>query len=281
MTFSVRLAAARTDVPSGAARLCAHATPDTGRLPVVFLHAAIGDSRMWHHEIATLGCSRRVVAYDRRGFGETKATHEQHAPVDDAIAVLDALAIERAILVGCSNGGRIALDTTIAHPDRVAGLVLVCAAIGGAPESPIWSEEPLKSTYDAWLAAEKAKDHATLTRISAHVWLDGPLEPDGRVQGPVRDLYAAMMERTLVDPEDETATAMPDTAYAALPTLNVPTLVYWGPLDVSSVTAEMHHAAATIPGATGVEIPGTAHLPNLERPDLFMPPLEAFIARLD
>jgi pimeloyl-ACP methyl ester carboxylesterase len=281
MTSAVRLAAARTDVPSGSAQLCVYTTPATGRLPIVFMHAAIGDSRMWHHEIATLGPSRRVVAFDRRGFGETRATHERHAPVDDAIAVLDAFGIARAILVGCSNGGRIALDTAVEHPDRVAGLVLVCAAVGGAPEKPIWTEEPLKAIYDAWLVAEQAKDNDALARISAHVWLDGPLEPDGRVQGSVRDLYMTMMERTLVDPEDESVTDMPDTAYAALPTLDVPTLVYWGPLDVSTVTDVMQHAAATIPGATGVEIPGTGHLPNLERPDLFVPPLEAFIARLD
>ena len=280
--MTVTLAAERTFVRSGAATLVAFATAEAGRPPVVFLHAGVCDSRMWHHEFDALGATRRVVAYDRRGYGETKSVHEPHVPVDDLIAVLDAFGIGRAVLVGCSNGGRIALDTAVTHPDRVAGLVLVCAAVGGAPEDPIWTTDPrLKAIYDAWLAAEAHKDEAGLARIAARVWLDGPLEAEGRVGGDVRDLFMTMMDRSLVDAEDESLSIHPQTAYAALPGLQAPTLVYWGPLDVSTVTDVMKHAAAAIPGALGFEIPGTAHLPNLERPELFMPPLEAFVEALD
>lgn len=267
---------------AGSAHLRTYATPDTGKTPVVFLHAGVCDSRMWHHEIATLGPTRRVVAFDRRGFGETKSVHAPYSNVDDTIAVMDALKVERAVIVGCSNGGRTALDTYFAHPDRAVGLVLVCGAIGGAPESDAWERDPrMRALFAHYLAAEKVHDRATLAKVVAHVWLDGPLENEGRVGGAVRALVLDMLDRSLEDAEDEGAGFGPPTAYANLSNVKVPTLVAWGPLDVPDVTTTMKHAAATIPGAQSLEVPGTAHIPNLERPDLFTPRVAAFVAALD
>jgi pimeloyl-ACP methyl ester carboxylesterase len=70
------------------------------------------------------------VRYDRRGFGRSEPPKGPYSDVDDRHAVLDTLNISRAILVGCSNGSRLAVDYTLAHPDRVAALVLVGGAAG-------------------------------------------------------------------------------------------------------------------------------------------------------
>ncbi len=268
---------------SGSARLRTYATPDSGKTPIVFLHASVCDSRMWHHEIATLGPTRRVAAFDRRGFGETQAAHETFTNVDDTISVMDALKIRRALLVGCSNGGRVALDTYFAHPDRVAGLVLVCGAISGTPEAETeWVTNPhMRAMYARYLGAEQAKDRNTLAQITAHVWLDGPLEREGRVNGAVRALFMDMVAKSFVGSEVEDKGFVSDTAYANLPNVKVPTLVVWGSLDVPEVTRTMKHAAAVIPGAQSFEVPGTAHLPNLERPDLFTPRLARLVESLD
>ena len=268
---------------SGSAHLRTYATPDSGKTPIVFLHASVCDSRMWHHEIATLGPTRRLVAFDRRGFGETKAVHEPFANVDDTIAVMDSTEIKRALLVGCSNGGRVALDTYFAHPDRVAGLVLVCSAISGTPEEETeWSTNPrMRAMYARYQEAEKAKDGPTLATIAAHVWLDGPLEREGRVGGAVRALFMDMVAKSLVGSEEEDKGFVSDTAYENLPNVKVPTLIVWGPLDVPDVTRTMKHAAAAIPGAQSLEVPDTAHLPNLERPDLFTPRLTRLVESLD
>ena len=276
-----RLGTAST-TPSGSAQLRTYATAATGKMPIAFLHAGVCDSRMWHHEFATFGPARRVVAFDRRGFGQTQAVRETYANVDDTVAVMDASKVERAVLVGCSNGGRIALDTYFAHPDRVAGLVLVCGAIGGAPEGDSWNTDArLKAIYTRWIEAEKAHDRATLAKITTHVWLDGPLEREGRVGGSVRTLFVDMLIKSLAAPEDEDKSVFSDTAYVNLANVKVPTLVVWGTLDVPDVTATMKHAAATIPNAQSLEVPGTAHLPNLERPDLFTPRVARFVASLD
>ena len=268
---------------AGSAQLRTYATPDSGKTPIVFLHASVCDSRMWHHEIATLGPTRRIAAFDRRGFGETKLLHQTYANVDDTIAVMDALKIRRALLVGCSNGGRVALDTNFAHPDRVAGLALVCGAIGGTPEEEMeWVTRPrMRAMYARYLKAEKAKDSKTLAKITALVWLDGPLEREGRVGGAVRALFMDMVAKSFAGSEHEDKGFVSDTAYANLANVKVPTLVVWGPLDVPDVTRTMKHAAAAIPRAQSLEVPGTAHLPNLERPDLFTPRLARLVESLD
>lgn len=262
--------------PTGRARLRIYATPDTGTLPVVFLHAAVCDSRMWHHEFAGLGKTRRVVAYDRRGFGRTPSVGEPWSNADDLIAVLDTLKIDRAILVGCSQGGRITLDAGIAHPDRVAAMVAVCGAIGGAPWSPT-TDPTLLALEKEYEAIEEKGDVEARIRIAARYWLDGPLAEEGRVQGPVRQLFHDMMARSLVAPEKGGLMATPDTAWAALPDVKMPVMTVWGPLDEPTVTQWMKLVKDRVPGAVGFEVPGTAHLPNLERPDLFGPRLAAFV----
>ena len=74
----------------------------------------------------------RTIAYDRRGYGLTRADPEDHAQVADLLAVLDALTDgEPAILVGASAGGRVALDMALLHPARVRALV--APNIAGAP----------------------------------------------------------------------------------------------------------------------------------------------------
>jgi pimeloyl-ACP methyl ester carboxylesterase len=116
----------RTDFTVMAGR-AALATESDGTGPaVVFLHAGVADRRMWRPLAGALGSSCRLVAYDRRGFGETPAVDEARSQVDDLVAVMDHPAAgSPAILVGCSQGGRIAIDAALEVPSRVRALVLI------------------------------------------------------------------------------------------------------------------------------------------------------------
>jgi hypothetical protein len=110
-------------VPSGLAQI---ATETDGAGPVVaFLHAGVADRRMWRGQLAALTGSPshwRAIAYDRRGFGETLHMEERYSQVGDLLRVLDAVAPrEPAILVGCSQGGRIAIDAALAGLFRLDG----------------------------------------------------------------------------------------------------------------------------------------------------------------
>jgi pimeloyl-ACP methyl ester carboxylesterase len=69
----------------------------------------------------------------------------------------------------------------------------------------------------------------------------------------------------------------PASAYERLADLSLPVLVMWGELDFPHVKESCRHLVDTLPAATGKEIPGTAHLPNLEQPDLINRLLREFL----
>ncbi|WP_235612598.1 alpha/beta fold hydrolase, partial [Achromobacter xylosoxidans] len=122
------------EVPHGHAVLAAEAVGDG--IPVIFLHAAVCDRRMWGAQLAGMGAGYRAIAYDRRGAGDTRAAAGTHSAIADLMAVMDAAAGDApAILVGCSQGARVALDAALAHPARVRGLVLISPTVAGAPEA--------------------------------------------------------------------------------------------------------------------------------------------------
>src|SRR5512137_2742365 len=98
---------------------------------VVLIHAAVADHRAWDAMVPTLAAKYLVVRYDYRGFGATTTEDVDFSYQADLIAVLDALGIGRAALVGNSRGGMIAFDTAIEFPDRVVAVVGVGASLGG------------------------------------------------------------------------------------------------------------------------------------------------------
>lgn len=118
-------------VQSGSARLCVDHRGTGGALPIVFLHAGVADRRMWDEQLTGLAAEHQVVAYDRRGFGETQSADEAYSQVGDLRQILDHYRFERVLLIGASQGGRIALDFALSQPGRVAGMVLIAPAVSG------------------------------------------------------------------------------------------------------------------------------------------------------
>jgi pimeloyl-ACP methyl ester carboxylesterase len=266
-------------VRSGNGELAVHAQ-GTG-VPVVFLHAGVADRRMWDAQVATIGRDGggyRAIAYDRRGFGNSLPVEEAWSHVDDLMRVLDAVAgREPAVLVGSSQGGRIALDAALAEPARVRALVLVAPAISGAPEA---TEVPpaIQAWIDAVERAEAAADIDRINELEAHAWLDGPLEPEGRVGGDVRELFLEMNGIAL-RAEERGSEIEPPSAYARLHDVAVPALIMWGDLDFPRIAQRCEILVARLPHARPHKMTGVAHLPNLERPDEFNRVLLDFLAR--
>ena len=268
-------------VRSGRAELCvedsATNTTTTGAA-IVCLHAGVCDRRMWAPQVEALQAAHRVLAYDRRGFGETRYAPEPHSRVADLIAVLDDARIERAALMGCSQGGRLALDAALAHPDRVSALVLVACSVSGAPDDasgPFGS--PIDALVDKLEAADARGDRAALNELEAQAWLDGPAEPAGRVGGALRELFLDMNGMALAAP-DAGAVAEPPPAWDRLELIRVPTLIVWGSLDFPHVAARLRVLAQRIPNAQSFVMDGVAHLPGLENPARFNPAVAGFLA---
>lgn len=245
--------------------------------PIVFLHANVCDRRMWRAQLDGIGTTHKAVAYDRRGFGETRTEPEDFSALADLMSVLDATAEGKpAILVGCSLGGRIALDAAIRHPARIRALVLIAPNVAGAPE-PIYPPE-IEKLMARSRDAEASGDLDGLNAMKARLWLDGPLASEGRVAGPARDLLLDMNSIALSSPPFGSDVDV-RPFFDRLSEVAVPTLVVWGDLDFAHVQERCRHVVATVPDAEGHEMPGVAHLPSLERPAEVTTLIAGFIAR--
>jgi len=247
--------------------------------PVVFLHAAVGDRRMWSRQCDGIGLGHMGIAYDRRGFGNTSAQREDHSAVGDLLAMLDAIAPGRvAILVGCSQGGGIAINAALLHPSRVRALVLVAPSVAGAPEASVSLKT--RSEFARLEEAEKAGDLERVGAIKAHLWLDGPLATEGRVDGDARRLFLEMNAMALQSPPPgQSVDAV--QAYERLSEITVPTLVLWGDLDFEHIQKRCGHIVASVAHGSGHMIPGTAHLPSLEQPERVTQLIDRFLTRLE
>jgi pimeloyl-ACP methyl ester carboxylesterase len=247
------------EVRSGEAALACE-SGGAGHPETLLLHAGVTDRRSWQHLTPRL--PGRWVAYDARCYGESRhARDDGWSFVGDAVAVLDAYGIDRAALVAGSLGGRTALDLALTHPDRVSALVLVAPAISGAPRPDI--EPGALPLVEAAREAEEAGDVETTNRLEAHVWLDGPLQREGRVGGATRELFLAMNRIPLSaeDPGDRE----PDAgAWDRLGEIRVPTLVLVGEHDVGYLHDWGRRLADTVADGRYRSLPGVAHLPQLE-----------------
>ncbi|WP_175507701.1 alpha/beta fold hydrolase [Nocardioides terrae] len=247
--------------------------------PVLLVHAGVTDRRSWRPLVERLGDGVRCVGYDARGYGETTYEAEDGwSPVADAVAVLDAHGIGRAVVVGASMGGRATIDLALARPDRVRGLVLIGSAVSGAPPVGELPSE-IAALDTAGDAAYDAGDLDEVNAIEAHVWLDGPLEDEGRVGGATRELFLAMNRRAL-EAEDPGEQAVVPPAWDRLDRIGVPVLVLVGDLDLPHIRRNSGHLASVIPGARLVELPGVAHLPHLEGDPATLDAIAEFVASL-
>ena len=249
-------------------QLMADRWPGTGP-PVVLLHSGVCDRRSWFStadELQRAGCGP-IVAYDRRAYGETPVSVKPFLHLDDLIAVLDQSFDEPAWLVGSSMGGGLALDTALRHPDRLAGLVLLAPAISGAPPPDV--VDPGSRRLDALMdAADAAGDYAGVNRYETSLWLDGPAGPEGRVQGPARDLALAMNAIVLANETAEHTGNSDVEVWPVLEKLQLPVTVAWGDLDLPHLIESGQVLADRLPVSRRRILPGTAHLPYLDRPEL-------------
>lgn len=232
--------------------------------PVVLLHAGIADSRMWEGQFAPLSKWFRVIRYDMRGFGRTPPVEGPFSHRDDLAALLGHLGIERASLVGCSQGSKTALDFALDYPEQVERLVLTSPAISG-----FHFDGPPAPQADALDAAEAAGDLALVNELEMQIWIDGPYRSPEDVDPLVRTLAAEMNAIALAN--EGIGEEVPPLRPAVQRTgeVNAPVLVIHGGLDTPRTLAAADFLAAQLPDVQRVVMSGLTHLPNMEQPEAF------------
>ena len=171
-------------------------------------------------------------------------------------------------------GGGLAIDFAVEHPERTVGLVLVGTALTGSPEPDI--PEEAEMLFDAEAYAQERRQWASVNKVQAHMWLDGPLSPNGRVEGEARELFLEMNGNALQKPK-LTREAERDPAIDSLGAITAPVLLVVGALDFPHIIERHDELSEDLENAFAIVLEDTAHLPSLERPDLFNPLLLEFL----
>lgn len=237
---------------------------DSGVPTIVFLHAAIGDRRMWHPQWDHFSPTHQLIAIDSRGFGQHPPTQQPFSRAEEVVEILDELAIDRAVLVGGSMGGRVAMEVAIGEPVRVCGLMLLAAPV----MSHDWSQ-PVRQLWTLESAALDRGDIDEAVRVNLEFWIDGPNRDRARLSGDDRALVAEMQAQAF-----RHELAMPDAAPETrlenfddhLRSITALTQVIYGDEDPTDMAIMAQHIAATIPHATLHCIADAAHLPSMESP---------------
>lgn len=235
--------------------------------PLVLIHAGVADHRMWDEQVTAFAQHYRVIRYDTRCFGQSKTEDVEYSNHQDLLAVLDHFNVPKAFLVGASRAGSIAINFTLEHPERVAGLVVVGSGVGGVEHEP---PEDEKRVFDIMEEAWKQKEFVRLADLEVKMWVDGPGQPETRVPSSLRERVRSMILNTYTTHVTEgKPISLNPPAGKRLADIKVPMLIMTGDLDESGVQVAAKFLERGVANARRVVMAGTAHLPSMERPAEF------------
>ncbi|WP_239154908.1 alpha/beta fold hydrolase [Amycolatopsis sp. FDAARGOS 1241] len=220
-----------------------------------------------------------MIRYDRRGHGDSTDPEGTVSHHRDLLALMTALGVDQADLIGSSMGGAYSLDAALAAPERVRSIALVGAGLSGHE----WPEPMATEVREAMLEAvpleklERYRSHSAERIDPADVRAMAKANVDYLVVGPQRTpdavdksfyVQAIAMCEDLYRREwsgPQWTEDVPDTRHR-LGEITAPTLVLVGLEDASGLVELADVFAREIPGARRIDFPGTGHLPPMERP---------------
>lgn len=231
---------------------------------LALLHSGVGDSRQWDPLLPLLSPRYRIIRFDARGFGRSPRPTAPFTLLSDLIAVLDHLGVERAGLVGCSQGGATSIDLALAQPHRVTGIVLLGPGLTGYLFPP---DLDFYRKGDALIAK---RDVDGLVALVGNRWAAAGIIPP--IEDELRTLVQGWFEpNDFKKPDPPAADRLEEVSVAA--TLMV------GDLDFPPLVKLNRQIAARIPGCRLIWLPGADHYPQYRAPDEIVAAIDETMAR--
>lgn len=240
---------------------------------ILFSHGFMMDHTMFDAQVERFGDQYRCIRWDERGFGDTPAPdHFSYwDSADDAAGLLEALGVDQAVWVGMSQGGFLSLRGALAHPERVAAIVLIDS------DAAVDPPEVLEG-YGAMLAAVTGDDDDVFEGVLQNVaglilgtealsaeWI--PKWRARRGSSPLEITGQTLLSR------DDISDRLGDIA--------CPALVIHGTADQAIPLDHGAAVAAALPDCRGfVEVEGAAHAPNMSHPDIVNDALASFLSEI-
>jgi pimeloyl-ACP methyl ester carboxylesterase len=258
-------------------------TAGAGGLPLVLLHGVGTSAREWTWVLPALALNNLVYAIDLPGY-DGSSEPPDYAPAFTAQFVssfLDAVGVERAVVVASSFGGLVALRLALSEPARVCALVLADSAGLDRTVNPAlaalalpqgvelvaaWNRTPPGAAYRAFVRA--ALLFARPWQIPIE-WLTGQYKV-AQLPSFTRTELAAL--RTTIN-----LAGQREVLVHQLPRLQMPTLIVWGKEDRVFPYWQAQGAAARLQNGSLKLIPNCGHLPHVEQPKRFISTLGEFL----
>ena len=231
--------------------------------PLVLLHGILQDSRSWRRQLAQLSDELTVIAWDAPGTGQSSDPPGAFGMADYAhclSALLDALEVSQAHVLGLSWGGVLAQELYRHHPVRVTSLILADTYAGWRGSLP---QAVCAERLQACLRESEMKPSQFVPG-----WLPGllteaaPPELAAELASMMSDFHPTgyrLMAHALASADERDL----------LPRIRVPTLLIWGEADRRSPLSVAEQFRAEIPGARMTVIPGAGHVSNVEQAERF------------
>lgn len=261
-----------------------------GERTFILLHPFGGSTFSWREVMDDFAAMGRVIAYDRPAFGITERPmpedwvenpYGMKANVEILRGLLDELGVEKAVLVGNSAGGGLAVAFGLEYPERVEALLLVDPGVGGGrgPQFPAWALPVMWTPQMRHIGPLLMRDYQVhLPRTIEREWYDGSKLTDEIRQEYLNLLRIKNWDRAFY--ELNFAPAYPELR-PLLPNLTVPTYIIAGQEDrlirywyFEAITNEIPRAQLTL-------IPQCGHVPQEECPVEFMEAVNRYLMEVE
>jgi pimeloyl-ACP methyl ester carboxylesterase len=211
--------------------------------PVIFLHGALANVDYWGNQVPAVAAHHTVILMDSRGHGRSTRDARSYGydlMADDVVALLDALKIPKADVVGWSDGGILGIDLALRHKDRV-GKVFAFAAntvtsgvVEGVEKNPTFAAYIERAGHEYAEHSTTPKEYDAFVDQISKMWADQPNWTDDQLKA-----------------------------------IDTPVLVVDGDHDEAIKRAHTEYIAATIPHAGLLILPNVSHFAFLQDPDQF------------
>lgn len=254
-----------------------------GKPVFILLHGFGASLFSWREVTKPLAEIGTVIAYDRPAFGlterpmkwEGESPYSQESQIQLVIGLMDALGVEKAILVGNSAGGTISMLTVLKFPERVESLILVDPAVYAGGGAPAWSRTllrtPQMNRIGPIIARQIQSRGPELVEVAWHN--PGKITPDVMV-GYQKPLQVENWDKALWY---LTVSSRESGLVERLDELTLPILVITGDDDRIVPTEQSIRLAGELPNAELVVIQNSGHVPHEEKSAEFMQAVKEFL----
>ena len=234
---------------------------------ILLIHDGLLHQEVWDDQFSFFSKDFKVIRYDRRGYGKSSPATGSYTHMDDLKTLYEQLEIDSAILIACSSGGALAIDFTIDYPQKVNGLVLVGAVVGG------FSYTSHMSNRGGHLPESFEND----LEESIYYVTDDPYaiyfkntNAKKRAVEMIKNYPQRVYKR-------QKYTRRVPPSYLRLNEIKTPTLILVGEFDIPDVHAHAGAINAGILQSRRLVLPNSGHIIPMEQPELFNETVMGFI----